>query len=300
VGALARAIPREALIVIPDSDADLHAQVALEYRGGRDVLLLPLADGSEASVEKPMAGFLARRLAEGRRVCLLLAKPDDLAGSLVRHFRIDFLFERTVPFARVDLVPPDAFPPPPETALLRTVVAELRPAGEGPAPGSILVGDQRQDVGFLVQGFHAPEVEARPGQPPRPFRWTGPVATMAFPPVAAITLILDTSRPPRAAPARMEASLDGVPVPVSTGAAGAHRVRVPFGETEGSAAKRIVGLRTNAFRMRDLGLSADGRELGVRVMSVEIEPRGEVGPPSPLRSPASAPPPPRSAASGPD
>ena len=300
MGALARAIPREALIVIPDSDADLHAQVALEYRGGRDVLLLPLADGSEASVEKPMAGFLARRLAEGRRVCLLLAKPDDLAGSLVRHFRIDFLFERTVPFARVDLVPSDVLPPP-----------RRRPCCGPSWPRCVLpekdrhrarsfVGDQRQDVGFLVQGFHAPEVEARPGQPPRPFRWTGPVATMAFPPVAAITLILDTSRPPRAAPARMEASLDGVPVPVSTGAAGAHRVRVPFGETAGSAAKRIVGLRTNAFRMRDLGLSADGRELGVRVMSVEIEPRSEVGPPSPLRSPASAPPPPRSAASGPD
>jgi len=96
VSALARAIPRDALVVIPDSDADLHVQVALEYRGGRDVLLLPLADGSEAGVEKAMAGLLARRLAEGRRVCLLLAKPGDLAGPLARHFQVDFLLEQTV------------------------------------------------------------------------------------------------------------------------------------------------------------------------------------------------------------
>jgi len=297
VSALARAIPRDALVVIPDSDADLHVQVALEYRGGRDVLLLPLADGSEAGVEKAMAGLLARRLAEGRRVCLLLAKPGDLAGPLARHFQVDFLLEQTVSFARVELVPHSAFPPTPETALLRTVVAEVRPPGEGRSPSSILVGDVRQDLGFLEQGFHAPEVEAHPGQPATPFRWTGSVATMAFPPVAAITLILDTSRPPRAAPAGIEVDLDGVPVPVSTGAAGVHRVRVPFGET-GLSAKRIVRLRTNAFRMRDLGLSADARELGVRVISVEIEPRSEAAAPSRLRSRTSAPPPPRSAASG--
>jgi hypothetical protein len=300
VGALARAIPQDALVVIPDADADLHAQVALAYRGGRDVLLLPLADGSESGVGKAGAGFLARRLAEGRRVCLLLARPDDLAGSLARHFQVDFLFERTLSFARVGFVAEDAFPSPPETDLLRSVVAEVRPAGAGPVRGSIRVGDVRQDVEFLVQGFHAPEVEAHPGQPPRPFRWTGPVATMAFPPVAAIALTLDTSRPLQAAPARVEVDVDGVPVPAAwTGSAGVHRVRVPFPETAGSAAKRIVGLRTNAFRMRDLGLTADARELGVRVISVEIEPWSAVAAPNRLRSPASAPPPPRSAASGP-
>jgi hypothetical protein len=276
LSALARAIPRDALIVIPDSNADLHEQVALQYGGGRDVLLLPLADGPEARVEKTMTRFLARRIDEGRRVCLLLARPGDLAGPLARHFQIDFLFERTLSFASVEFVAHDAFPSPPATALLRNLVLELRPPGTTRMPDAISLGDARQDVGFLVQGFHAPEVEAHAGQPPQPFRWTGPVATMAFPPGAAIELTLDTSRPPQAEPPRIEVDVDGVPAPaISTVSEGVHRVRVPFPPTAGSPAKRIVRLRTNAFRMRDLGLSADARELGVKVISVEIEPRSE-------------------------
>jgi hypothetical protein len=281
VSALARAIPPDALVVIPDSNADLHEQVALQYGGGRDVLLLPLADAPEAKLEKTMTRFLAQRIDQGRRVCLLLARPGDLAGPLARHFQIDFLFERALSFDSVEWVAHDALPSPPATASLRNLVLELRPPGKARRRDAISLGDARQDVGFLVQGFHVPEVEAHAGQPPQPFRWTGPVATMAFPPAAAIVLTLDTSRPPRAEPPRIEVDVDGVPVPVVPAASeGVHRVRVPFPRATGSPAKRIVRLRTNPFCMRDLGLSEDARELGVRVSSVEIEPGSEVAVPT--------------------
>ncbi len=272
VRALAKAIPSDALIVIPDSNASLHTQIALEYMGGREVLLLPLADGPGGRLEEAMIRFLARQI-ERRRVCLLLARPTDLAGPLVRPFQLRFLFEKAVSFESVEFVAHDAFPEPPATARLQNRVWEVRPPENGQVPRSIRVGDARDDVGILMKGFHGPEIEVRPGQPPTPFRWTGPVATMAFPPVAAVALTMDTSRPATAKAATIEVDVDGVPVDAGpTDRAGWHRLHVPMPGPEGAAAKRMITLRVNAFNMKALGLSDDARELGVRIVSAEIEP----------------------------
>lgn len=271
VSALAGAIPPGALVVVPDSSADLHVQVALEYMCGRDVLLLPLADAPGAKLEKAMIRFLARQIDARRRVCLLLARPSDLAGLLARHFQLDYLFEKALSFEGVRFVGPDTFPEPPGVVRLQSRVVEVRRLVDGQGPRSFSVGDGRQDVGILVEGFHGPETEVRPGQPARPFRWTGPVATMAFPPVAAIALTIDTSRPAPARPARVEVDVDGAPVDAGlTDTPGWHRLHIAFPGRDGCG-KRIVSLRTNTFRMKELGLSEDARELGVRVMSAETE-----------------------------
>jgi hypothetical protein len=271
MGVLARAIPGDALILLPDASADLHFQLPLEYAHGRDVLLLPLAAEPDTEVEDAMRRLLTRQLAGGRRVCLLLPRPTDLPGPLLRHFDLSFRFETALSFASVRFVAPDSFPEPPGVVSLRSRVLDVQ-LPRAAAAASVRVGDPREDAGILVSGFYAPEAEVRPGQSSRPFRWTGPLARLAFPPGTAVVLTLDTSRPAGAAPARLEVDVDGVPVAVSLGEAGWQRLRISLPPLERAPRKRILSLRTNAFRMAALGLSPDDRDLGVRVVGAGLEP----------------------------
>jgi len=272
VDALAREIPKDALVVIPDADAGLHLQTALEFRCGRDVLLLPLSGEPGRRLEEVMVRFLAREIDAGKRV-LLLATPTDLGGPLVRHFRLTFLLEAPLSFERLPFVARDGLPGPLETAELQARLVAVRSLRDGPMPRTIRIGDVRDDVSTLVAGFHGAEIETRAGQPPTPFRWTGPVAEMAFPSTASIALTIDTWRPPEAPPAVIEAEVDGVVVcAIRDDARGRRVLHIPFPRKEGPPAMRLVSLRTSTFSMKDLKQSPDERELGVRVFSAAIEP----------------------------
>jgi hypothetical protein len=274
VKALARVIPRGALVIIPDSNADLQLQIPLRFVCGRDVLLLPLTGRPDRRTEQVAVGFLARQLERGRRVFLLLSRPADLGGSLARHFRLDHVGEAPLSWERVDFSRDDAFPPPPRSARLRNRVVEVRdPRGPSRA-GRITIGREWEDVGVLVGGFHEPQVEARPGRPQVPYRWTGRVATMALPPATAVELVIDTWRPAPAGPAAVEVRVDGVRVGWPPGESGERQVlRLSLPAADDATQKRIVTIASRPFSPRSLGLSSDERELGVRVLSVEIEPR---------------------------
>jgi hypothetical protein len=126
VRSLGRAIPEDALVLIPDENASLHLQLALEYTCGRDLLLLPLWHDPGGRFEEVMNGFLDRRLDNGRRVFLVLTGTSDVAGPLVRHFQLDERFESTLSFEKVPFVPDDVFPGPPVVEKLRSRVLEVR------------------------------------------------------------------------------------------------------------------------------------------------------------------------------
>ena len=138
LSALAQAIPKDALILVPDASADLHFQIPLEYAHGRDVLLLPLTEGEGADVEDAARRFLARQIDGGRPVRLLLPRPTDLPGSLLRHFDVEFLFETSLSFESARFVGPDTFPDPPGRLSLRSRVVDVRlpraPAGGAARP----------------------------------------------------------------------------------------------------------------------------------------------------------------------
>jgi hypothetical protein len=171
VHALAEVLPEGALVLVPDSSAGLHVQIPLEYARGRDVLLLPLAEGAAAHAWDVARLYLARQIASGRRVCLLLPRPIDLAGSLLRDFDVEPLGEATLSFERVLFAGPDTFPDPPERVSMRSRVLDVRrPAATARV---VRVGDPREDVRILVSGFHAPEAVRLPGEPVTTFRWTG-------------------------------------------------------------------------------------------------------------------------------
>jgi hypothetical protein len=94
---------------------------------------------------------------------------------------------------------------------------------------------------------------------------------MAFPGDQQVELTIDVARPAPAPTARLELDLDGQPLPVPL--AGEGRLRVSIPPVASAPGKRTLSLRTNAFRMSDLGLSSDARELGVRVLAARLGPR---------------------------
>jgi len=127
VRAFGRAIPEGALVLIPDENASLHLQLALEYAGGRDVLLLPLRDVPGERFEAVMNGFLDRQFEKGRKIFVVLTGTIDAACSLASRFDLEARSESVLPFEAVPFVRTDAFPGPPVAAAVRGRVLEVRP-----------------------------------------------------------------------------------------------------------------------------------------------------------------------------
>ncbi|HXK12695.1 MAG TPA: hypothetical protein VMT70_23875 [Vicinamibacteria bacterium] len=130
VEALAQAIPRGAVVVVPDSDAGFHAQTALEFTGGRDVLLLPFQGEPARRLEDAAARYLAREIGRGRRVFLLVARPGDPGDPIVRRFRTAVALEASLPFEKLPFAVGDRFPGSPKTDERRLCVLELHAGPE--------------------------------------------------------------------------------------------------------------------------------------------------------------------------
>jgi hypothetical protein len=294
VHALVASLPPDALVLLPDDSADLHLGPALVYAGGRRALLVPVAPGAAADVEEAAAAWLERQRRQGRRVCLLLARPGELAGWLAARFDLRLIARRTVTFEGVRFVAQGAFPPPPLAVTLDARVLEVAPA-KAPVAREVTIGEPADDLPVLVEGFHGPETEARPGQPPRAFRWTAGRAVLALPPgTAAVELAVDTTRPAGAPSPEAEIEVDGARVPVLL-PRGEGLLRLALPAAHGAARRRLT-IRVNAFRPAALGLSGDGRALGLRVFSLRPVP-AEAAAPSLGPGRASGPPRPGSAAS---
>jgi hypothetical protein len=294
VHALAASLPPDALVLLPDDSADLHLGPALAYAGGRRALLVPVAPGAAADVEEAAAAWLERQRRQGRRVCLLLARPGELAGWLAARFDLRLVARRTVTFEGVRFVAQGAFPPPPLAVTLEVRVLEVAPA-KAPVARALTIGEPADDLPVLVEGFHAPETEARPGQPPRAFRWTAGRAVLALPPAtAAVELAVDTTRPPGAPSPEAEIEVDGVRLPVLL-PRGDGLLRLALPAAQGSARRRLT-IRVNAFRPAALGLGDDDRALGLRLFSLRPVP-AEAAAPSLGPGRASGPPQPGSVAS---
>jgi len=137
---LASAIPDDALVLIPDENAGIHLQIALEYMCGRDVLLLPFRPDPGGRFEEVAERFLARRLDSGKRVFLVLTGTQDVAGPLVRHFQLDDRFENILSFERVPFERHDVFPGATIVSTLHSRVLEVRLARGTTGAPSVRVG----------------------------------------------------------------------------------------------------------------------------------------------------------------
>jgi hypothetical protein len=172
--ALAQAIPPGALVLAPDASADLHFQLALQYAHGRDVLVLPLAEATDAGVGETVHLFLARYLAGGRSLWVVLPKPTDLCGRLLRHFDVERRLEVAVSFTSAQFVGAETFPEPPSLATLSSRVLEVR-LPRAPAAPHALLGDETP--GSSSRAFTIPRSRCVPatarGRSAGPARWRG-------------------------------------------------------------------------------------------------------------------------------
>jgi hypothetical protein len=262
-------IPEHSLVLMSDRDAWLHLQTALQYVLRYDTLLLPLSGGSDPRDDLVVSGYLGRQVAKGRRLMLVLAQDETGAGSLLRRYGLRFRGSGSLAYVRLPFAFGERFPSGIGRGRLRYRVYELQSAARPPAWHEIQIGDVEQDAAVVLEGFYAAERDGGE-EGGRPFRWTGPVARLALPPVEEVRLALDTRRPAFAPAAQLDVDVDGVPV------AGIHdehqgrqclRLRFP---KDPVAVNRIVTLSTNTFEPSALQGAVRERRLGVRVFSVSI------------------------------
>ena len=254
--ALAQAIPPGALVLAPDASADLHFQLALEYRARAGGARPPSRrdDGLRPRGRPRIASWPGISPAGG--ACgSLLPKPTDLCGRLLRHFR------RRAPPRGGGVVHER-----PVRRRGRVSRAPLSRHAEHPRSGGAAPAGLRRRRGRLR------------GRPPGGRR--DPRLRLSR------SRGRGTSRPPLAAvPLGRPAGEDGLhhrgrgraddrPVAPRAGRAGGGRVRggrhpatvalaragspvlrVFLPRLDGPPRKRILSLRANPFRMADLGLS---------------------------------------------
>lgn len=263
---LGRRVPEQALVLMSDRDARLHLQTALQYSVRRDTLVLPLSDGDPRK-GRVVTGYLERQLAKGRQLVLVLAQDETGAGGLLRRFGLRFLGSGAVDFTRLPFARGVSFPSPVGTGRLVYRVYELRSPARPPAWRTIRVGDTEADAAVVMEGFYEAEREGE-AEGSRPFRWTGPVARLALPPVAEACLVIDTRRPASARAARLEIAVDDVSVARirdNQGRQGVH-LHLP---NDRVAVNRVVTLKANPFPSVLQG-ETRYRRLGIRVFSVSV------------------------------
>ena len=270
---LAQTIPERALVLVAEQDGWLHLQTAVQYVLRRDTLVLPLASGSDPRDDLIVSSYLGRQLAKGRRLVLLLAQDETRAGSLLRSYALGFRGSGSLEYVTLPWGRKERFPPRMSLGRLGYRVYELRPVAHAPGWREIRIGDVERDAAVVMEGFHAAEIfVAREGEAGgQPFRWTGPLARLALPPVEEVRLVLDTWRPSSTPAARVEIDVDGIPLGEIAGTRQGRRCLRLQLPREPVAVNRLLTLRTNTFEMRAPQRPARTRELGVRVFSVSID-----------------------------
>jgi hypothetical protein len=262
-------IPEQALVLMSDRDSWLHLQTALQYVLRRDTLVLPLKGDSDVRDDLVVSEYLARQLAKGRKLVLVLAQDETGAGSLLRRFGLRFLGSGALAYAKLPFAPGERFPAAVGRGRLGYRIYELQSAARPPSWRAIRIGDLEQDAAVVLEGFSGAQREEGEGEG-RPFRWTGPLARLALPPVEEARLALDTGRAAGAPAARLDVDVDGVPVAgVRDRRPGPQclLLRLP---KDPVALKRIVTLSMKPFDPSAPQETAGDRRAGVRVFSVSI------------------------------
>ena len=145
---------------------------------------------------------------------------------------------------------------------------------------AIDVGDPTHDVFYTLRGFHLPERHVRGEET---YRWTGSEASLVLPHGGGIELTVAGVRPAGLPPAELNVWVDErvlVAGRVLTGALETLPLAVPDGP-----GPVVLRIESTVFQPSEHGVSADPRELGVRVYRVDY---GAPGARSPGLRPRSA------------
>ena len=276
VGRVAARIPGDALVLLPDEQAGMHLQVALDYANARPTLLLPFTlpegESTEAAHRRTiMQAYVQRQVDSGRPVIALFRHPGVLPGWIAKDFSLQFAFTQPIAFSMPAQVPDLVFPGTIVKLDANYVAFRLAKDPGRSAPSQVGVGRPEEDLPFIVRGFGGPEGD--PSKVGGTFRWALKGAELALPPVRKVRLYFRPWRPPQAPPLDLRVTVDGIPVAFENRVeqTGDHvlEVLVPQ-EIVQSRRRFVLNVDASSFSMQRLGLSNDPRELGIAIFRIDL------------------------------
>lgn len=162
---LAARIPPNALVLVPDSIAGLHFELALRYRSNIDTLLLPLSDTSGRRFNTTIREYLAQQEARRPVLALTFLGPDSISELWKQCWPRKFA---DIPISLVFVPRADRFsyPAGPETSAMRVVLYSLSPGQPGLKEKQAISYD---DASATFLHFHEKE---------NGFRWSRETSTI--------------------------------------------------------------------------------------------------------------------------
>ena len=262
--ALARTFPADAVVLMSTGLAGTHIPTSLAYLHDLDTVLVQGGNRRSPSIAKAIHFWLA----QGRPVFLAFTERDffsffapefSLAES--GHALIDVLMlEQTRSRA-------------PQTAVrlpigLRLFQVVRSDAARVAVDTAVDIGDPTADVVFGLEGFHTAE---RDGLGDGTFRWSRERASLTIPGGLDVALTVAGGRPAGVPPAEISVRMSGRLVVERRLLVDEPQVIV-LGAPAASGPIRLT-IESTAFQPRALDISADPRELGVKLYRVALGPR---------------------------
>ena len=268
---VARSVPEEG-VVLTDASAPSHFGLSLHFTFSRPVLAV--RNDPDRSV---VDGIATRLAAEGRPITLAVS-PNPAPGGLTRAdfpgFDVEHAFRAPLRWTELQRTA-NGVPRGVETIVAPLEFYALRPWTAGQAPLTIEIGEG--DFGARGPGFHGAE---RMGEASA--RWTNADAAIHLPPLEStsplrLVLRLAGPRPQQLAGPVAVITLGGETIFRSAPlAAGFTEINVDLDASSTArltSGPTVLGIRTTPFVPRETGAGDDGRELGVVVDWIRIEPQ---------------------------
>jgi hypothetical protein len=270
INRLANRIPADALVILPDEDADMHLQIALQYGEKRSALLLPVT-GRAGTTQSLFANqYLRRQLAVGRPVIALFKEPSMLPNLLTSNFTLEYLFSEPISFFELLGVAETQFPSVTKERKVTYRAFQVREHGREAVPATINIGQITEDLPFIVRGFYRPEGDL--AKPDSLFRWTMAEAELLLPAARKVRVHFHPWRPVQAPAIDLAILVNGVRVNFQqTTENGQEVIDIPVPVQTGPGKKKFrLTVTCQPFSMSDLGLSDDARALGIAITRMEL------------------------------
>ena len=212
VGRVAARIPGDALVLLPDEQAGMQLQVALNYANARPTLLLPFTlpegESTEAAHRRTiMQAYVQRQVDSGRPVIALFPHPGVLPGWVAKDFSLKFAFAQPIAFSVPAQVPDLVFPGTIVRMDANYAGFRLDKDREPPVPRQVGVGRPEESLPFIVRGFGGPE--GNPSKPGGTYRFERRRVSVSAGP--QVRVHFHPWRPPQAPPLDLRVAVNGIP-----------------------------------------------------------------------------------------